>query len=120
MTTAADHDEGSRFLKVVEAIAISPAEAQALVRSHQESFRRRHPGAADGQVRDTVSNAIVRRYARLAATSGGVTALAGVIPGVGTALAMLGGGLAGRRLLHEAAGRHGSLPGGGPRVGRDD
>jgi hypothetical protein len=41
-----------------------------------------------------VADKIIKRYSKLAATSGGVTSLAGVIPGVGTAISMVGGGLA--------------------------
>ena len=55
------------------------------------------PGGPEGPTpgeRRHAANRIIRRYSWLAASSGGATALAGVVPGLGTAVAALGGGLA--------------------------
>ena len=87
-------DDGSRILKAVAVLAISPADATALAARHRARFDRAHPGASEREAVEAVSRAIVRRYARLTAGSGGLTALSGVIPGVGTLAAMVGGGLA--------------------------
>lgn len=86
-------EAGSRLLKGVQAIAIGAPEAKEMVEKHMRRGRSRRPEASDEELRDHVARRIVDRYARLAATSGAATALAGVIPGLGTALAMVGGGL---------------------------
>jgi hypothetical protein len=51
------------------------------------------PKASEHEVQALVAEKIISRYAKMSATNGGVTALAGVIPGLGTAVAMVGGGL---------------------------
>ena len=93
-------DRGSRLLQVVESIAISPADAQQFADrcltndgdGEDENGKAGHePSPRD---RRRAADRIIRRYSRLAASVGGATALAGVVPGVGTAVAALGGGLA--------------------------
>lgn len=55
----------------------------------------RGPGEhQDHATRLKIAKAIVARYAKFGAISGGLTSLPGVIPGVGTTAAVLGGGLA--------------------------
>jgi hypothetical protein len=85
-------DSGSRLMKAVQAIAISPKDARASVFDYTLQARSEDKNATDRQIKSKVADKIISRYAKLAATSGGATALAGVIPGVGTAAAMLGGG----------------------------
>lgn len=91
-----DRDEatGSAIKKFVEAIAITPEDARALVRQYESQARARHAGLSDEQIRLKVADTIIKRYAKLAAASGGATSLAGVIPGIGTALSITGGTLA--------------------------
>lgn len=81
-------------MKAVEAIAISPQDAREVVRQYEAQARASHPSASDEKIQDLITDKIISRYAKLAATSGGVTSLAGVIPGVGTAISMVGGGVA--------------------------
>lgn len=52
-----------------------------------------NPSANKHRHQELVADKIISRYCRLSATSGGVTALAGVVPGLGTVAAMLGGGM---------------------------
>jgi len=85
---------GSTIMKVVETIAISAEDAREIVRQYDAQARRKHPDASEDKIKNLVSKKIIKRYSSLAATSGGVTSLAGVIPGVGTAISMVGGGLA--------------------------
>jgi hypothetical protein len=89
-----DDVKGSRLLKAVEAIAIRPEEAQKIVTKFSESARTRNPNASKAELRQAVAKAIVRRYSRFAATTGAATALVGVIPGLGTVLAAVGGATA--------------------------
>lgn len=85
---------GLTIMKVVRSIAISPEDARAIVHQYSEQARKKHPDADDEKIRKLVANKIIKRYSSLAATSGGATALAGVIPGIGTAISMVGGGVA--------------------------
>lgn len=90
-----ENDEiGSRLLKAVEAIAIKPSSARSMVEKYLEQSQSDNPNASKQAHQEAVAKMVVKRYCRLAATSGGATALAGVIPGLGTAVTMLGGGLA--------------------------
>lgn len=89
---AESEDSGSRLMKAVQAIAITPKDAKAIVHDYTSQARSKDTNATDGQIKLKVAEKIISRYAKLAATSGGTTALAGVIPGIGTAAAMLGGG----------------------------
>lgn len=86
-------ETGSRLLKAVEAIAIKPADARAMVARYREQSHEKNPDATKQAHQQAIAEMVVKRYCRLAATSGGATALAGVIPGLGTAVTMLGGGL---------------------------
>ncbi|KYF50092.1 hypothetical protein BE04_26145 [Sorangium cellulosum] len=92
--TAENDETGGRLLKAVEAIAINPIEARSMVDKYLEQSRSDNPNASRQAHQEAVAKMVVKRYCRLAATSGGATALAGVIPGLGTAVTMLGGGLA--------------------------
>lgn len=87
-------DNDSSLMKIVQAIAISPEDARMVVKQYENQLRADRPNLSDTQIRDLVLDKIVDRYSKLAATSGGATALAGVIPGIGTAVAMVGGGVA--------------------------
>lgn len=86
-------DMGSSLMKVVEAISISPDDAREVVVDYESQAKASFPAAGSHEIRDIVVDAIIRRYARLAAVSGGATALTGVVPGIGTAISTLGGGL---------------------------
>lgn len=85
-----NEEQSERLLKFVQAIAISPADAKRVVARLRKQSERRYRGSAAGHD-GRVADAVVARYCRFAATSGGLTALAGVVPGIGTAAAMVGG-----------------------------
>jgi hypothetical protein len=89
----AHDDSGSRLLKAVQSIAIHPKDARALVDNYFAQSRVANPSADAKRHQELVAEKVISRYCRLAATTGGVTALAGVVPGLGTVAAMLGGGL---------------------------
>lgn len=93
MTDTKD-DNSSALMKMVEAIAITPADARELVAQYEAQVRQAKPNVADVELRALLTDKIISRYSKMAATSGGATSLAGVIPGVGTAIAAVGGGLA--------------------------
>ena len=83
----------SRLLSMVRAIAISPADAADIASKYGHQARRDHPKESEADRQDRVAKKIVKRYAALSATVGGASGLAGVVPGIGTAIA-IGGAVA--------------------------
>jgi hypothetical protein len=95
MTNTKSELEPSRLQKAVEAIAISPEDAEKLVDGYRRSFEKkfdREPETTADKRR--IASKIIDRYSRFAAVTGAAAALPGVIPGVGTAVAVIGGGAA--------------------------
>ena len=95
MTDTTGELEPSRLQKVVEAIAISPEDAAKLVEGYRRSFRKkfeRDPETIADKRR--IASKVIDRYSKFAAATGAAAALPGVIPGVGTAVAVSGGGAA--------------------------
>ena len=86
-----ERDDESRLLKAVEAIAISPKDAKHIVAQYRKQCDKKHPGLSEHERQERVAKKIVKRYSKVAALVGGTTALAGVIPGIGTAVALVGG-----------------------------
>ncbi len=74
----------------VDKIAISAEDAQDLVNGY---FKQLPFSRTDPKARKIVAKKIIKRYSKLAAASGGATSLAGVVPGIGTVVSMVGGGL---------------------------
>lgn len=93
MTVVAE-DSGTTIMKLVESIAIAPQDAREMVRQYERQAREAHPSAIDETIRKLVTDKIIHRYSKMAAASGGATSLAGVFPGIGTAISMVGGGIA--------------------------
>lgn len=87
-------NDSSRLMKAVEAIAISPDEARQIAERYEEQARSSSTKCSDREIIDLVTKKIINRYKKLAAAIGGATSLSSVIPGIGTAVAMVGGGLA--------------------------
>lgn len=94
MSTPAPADNDSSLMKMVQAIAISPDDARAMVTQYQAQVRSKSPNLPAHKVQALVIEKIISRYSKIAGGTGAVTALTGVIPGVGTALAMTGGSAA--------------------------
>ena len=78
--------EGSRLLSAVQAVAISPDSAAEMVQKYQAKLRESNPGASKKWIQEGVADKIVSRYTWLSTTSGGISALPGIIPGAGTAV----------------------------------
>ncbi|MGE4480876.1 hypothetical protein [Acidocella sp.] len=85
-------NDGSRLMKAVEAVAITPAAARAITERYEGQIRAGAGKLTDREVTDLVIKKIISRYSKMASMVGGTSALAGVIPGVGTAAAVVGGG----------------------------
>ena len=92
--TEEKEDNGSSLMKLVEAIAITPKDARELVSQYEGQVRKAEPDASGERIQVLVTDKIIERYSKMAAATGGATSLAGVIPGIGPAVAMGGGGVA--------------------------
>jgi len=79
------------LLERVQAMAISPSDAKVLVQRLRTRSERERPNTSPHDHQERVGDHIISRYARLCSTVGGASALTGVIPGLGTAIAMVGG-----------------------------
>lgn len=87
-------DERSLLLSAVQAVAISPEKAAKIVAQYRKAARKTNREASDAEIEELVSKKIVNKYSSYASLSGGIAALPGIIPGVGTVAAMVGGGMA--------------------------
>ena len=84
-------DNGSRLLRAIEVIAISSEDAKAIADGYIIQSRQRFPSDSEWNHQLRAGSKIVGRYSRLAMMVGGATSLPGIIPGLGTAVAMVGG-----------------------------
>ena len=85
--------ESSRLLHAVRAAAISPDDANDIVAKYMQQARTVYPAEHLEAHQDRVAAKIVSRYAKLSSIVGGASGLVGIIPGLGTALAVTGGAL---------------------------
>ena len=84
-------ESGSRLFRAIEAIAISPIDAKAIVEVYLRQSMERYPDSEPWDHQLRAADKIIGRYSRLAAMVGIASGLPGVIPGLGTAVALLGG-----------------------------
>lgn len=85
------NDKPGQLLRLVQALIISPQDAQALADNYHRQARHEAPRESEQQRQDRVAQKIVARYARISSLVGGASGLTGLIPGMGTAVAVLGG-----------------------------
>ncbi|MFF7565244.1 hypothetical protein ACFZB4_35440 [Streptomyces pseudovenezuelae] len=93
MSNAVDELEESRLQKAVETIVMTPAAAEKVVGGYRAAFEdknERKPESLEDKRR--IAAKIIGRYSKMSAATGAVTAVPSVLPGVGTAVAILGGG----------------------------
>ncbi|CAN5475165.1 hypothetical protein BH11PSE7_BH11PSE7_00130 [soil metagenome] len=87
-------DDLPMLLKAINLMLAKPADIHRETQSLFSKFSSAHEGKSKDEVRALVATKIISNYSYYAAFSGGATALAGVVPGVGTALATFGGATA--------------------------
>ncbi len=92
--TESSEDKGSLLLRAVEAITISDEDASAIAEQYLSQSESKYRNDSDWAHRLRAADRIVKRYAQLAGVVGGATGLSGVIPGLGTVIAAMGGGVA--------------------------
>ncbi|MGC4117455.1 MAG: hypothetical protein QM765_23420 [Myxococcales bacterium] len=91
---ASGSEQGAALLKAVERIVDSPAKIRAHVEAAAEKIRVSLPDdATEVQVRSALERDLVSHYSNRTAIAGGAAALPGLIPGLGSLAAVLGGGL---------------------------
>ena len=89
-----NEEDGSRLLRAVEAIAISPKDATSIAEQYLNQSKDRFPDSECWNHQLRAADKIIGRYSRLAAMVGTATGLPGIIPGLGTAVAIVGGAAA--------------------------
>lgn len=83
----------SGLWNAVNAMAISPDRAMEIAEQYKVAARRCNPSVDNNKIEEIVAKKIIAKYAKTSALSGAITALPGIIPGIGTAVAIVGGGL---------------------------
>lgn len=85
-------DDKPALLKAIELILANPENIQKEARHVVEKYRRRYKtDRTEDDIRELAADKIISNYSYYSAFSGGTTALTGVIPGLGTAIATFGG-----------------------------
>ncbi|MET7596572.1 hypothetical protein ABZS84_16095 [Streptomyces sp. NPDC005481] len=93
MSNAVDETDGSRLQKAVETIVMTPAAAAKVVDGYRVTFEDKNERKAESlEDKRRIAAKIIGRYSKMSAAIGAVTAAPSVIPGIGTAVAILGGG----------------------------
>ena len=86
--------EKPTLLKAIELVLADPKNIKQEAISLLERIKVAHPGKSTKEVEKLASEKVISNYSYYAAFSGGATALTGVIPGLGTAIAAFGGATA--------------------------
>ena len=91
---ASGSGQGAALLKAVERIVDAPAEIRSRVEQASESIRASLPDdATEEQIRSSLERNLISHYSNRTAIAGGASALPGLVPGLGSLAAVLGGGL---------------------------
>ncbi|WP_323874029.1 EcsC family protein [Priestia megaterium] len=80
------------ILKAIEIIIARPESIQEEVRQLEQNYYKKYrKKMTEDQIKDKVAQHIISNYSYYTAFTGGATALTGVIPGIGTVIAAVGG-----------------------------
>lgn len=90
-TTEAIPDEKPKLLQAVELILAKPEDIKRESLQVLDKIRKKHPTKQKDEIQKLAAKKIISNYSYFAAFAGGTTALTGVIPGIGTAVAITGG-----------------------------
>lgn len=82
------------LLKAIELVLAEPEKIHAEAQTLLQECRRRYSKKDEQTIRRLAVEKVISNYSYFAAFSGGATALAGVIPGLGTAISAFGGATA--------------------------
>jgi hypothetical protein len=82
------------LLKAIEIVLADPKEIKKESLQIMDKIRAKYPDKDLSDIQRRASDKIISNYSYFSAFSGGATALSGVVPGLGTAVAMTGGAAA--------------------------
>ena len=95
MSNRFENEETPSILKAIDIIIASPESIQEDVRQMEEKYREKYANKMEEEViQDKLAEHIISNYSYYTAFTGGATALTGVIPGIGTVIAAVGGATA--------------------------
>lgn len=83
--------EKPKLLQAIELILAKPEDIRRESIQLVEKVKKANPSKADTDIRRIASDKIISNYSYYSAFIGGTTALTGIIPGIGTAIAVGGG-----------------------------
>lgn len=81
----------SNLLKAIEFVIAKPENIKKEATQLLDEFKKSNPKKSTPEIQKLVSKKIISNYSYYAGFSGGTTALSGVVPGIGTAVAIGGG-----------------------------
>ena len=83
------------LLRAIDLVLAEPAEIKKEAEALHEKFRERYGDEkSDEEIADMAAGKVVSNYSYYTAFVGGATALAGIVPGLGTVISTFGGALA--------------------------
>jgi len=90
-----DSEDTPALLKAIEIIIASPETIQKDVRQMEAKYYKKYSSKmTEEQIQDKIADHIVSNYSYYTAFTGGATALTGIVPGLGTVIASVGGATA--------------------------
>lgn len=93
--SSSEYQDKPTLLKAVELILANPNDIKKQVGDMEYQYNQRYGGKrSKDAIQDLMCEHIIKNYSYYTAFSGGVTALAGVVPGLGTVVSTLGGATA--------------------------
>lgn len=83
------------LIKAIELVLAKPENIKKETDNILTKYRKRYKDERDEEdIKELVANKVIKNYSYMSAFSGGTTALAGVIPGLGTVVSVAGGATA--------------------------
>lgn len=93
--TQNNQNDKPAILKAVEIIIASPESIQKQVQQMEDKYNKKYAKKmTEDQIKDKVADHIISNYSYYTSFAGGASALPGIVPGIGTAVAMVGGATA--------------------------
>jgi hypothetical protein len=84
--------EKMALIKAIELVLAKPENIKKETDNILTKYRKRYKDERDDEdIRELVANKVIQNYSYMSAFSGGTTALAGIIPGLGTVVSVAGG-----------------------------
>jgi len=85
------NEDKPKLLQAIEVILAKPENIKDETNQLINKYKKSHPKLDDNELKEKISDKIISNYSYLSAFSGATTALTGVVPGIGTAVAITGG-----------------------------